>query len=487
MSIDTDAIYGRNRIVTWWGFITPPGGSTVRFEASDLKQGGQNVITRQCCEQNKWEFGTVYATELKIELLKSFDRYSLPGGKIELYAKIEGTSGGGSTAVQRPMGVFYVYSSMQKQSTVQITAYDKMLAFEEPFTLSSIAGTAKPYNWIAILCQSVGVTLATQASELSSCPNMDRQLGWANVSDKKQTYRDLLRDICSAIGCNAFIDAYDRLVVVPCYNASVKLQIAQGMRYSSSVSDYRTYISRLYLDFKAQGIKEKYALVADNGTAYDLGANGFLQITDSTNRSTVLNNLLNYISNMVITPFDITMPLDHTLDLMDVIQITGGQAGVNDTAPITYISRPLYGKMRIKCGGENPAVSSVINTETSIASADSLQPTIGTNMVSSMPSILIDTSPKSEETVAVGVRYKINEIEIQSGLDTTRVMLGWTACYTLSEAATVTVEVIVDGSDMAYIVSDVETAGIHTLSVNCGFDIEGEGQHIVSVYLTETI
>ena len=91
----------------------------------------------------------------------------------------------------------------------------------------------------------------------------------------------------------------------------------------------------------------------------------------------------------------------------------------------------------------------------------------------------------TEETI-IGDDTVTTELTVNCTVDNTCTQIAWTGAYTLDEAATVTVKILVDGEEI-YKVSDDQAAGNHVLNVTTGHNINTQGEHIVKVILREDV
>lgn len=103
----------------------------------------------------------------------------------------------------------------------------------------------------------------------------------------------------------------------------------------------------------------------------------------------------------------------------------------------------------------------------------------------------------SQGYFGVSVKARIDEVEISandsvittqltinSTVENTRTQILWTGCYTIDEDAMIKVDVHADDKSI-YKVSDLQTAGMHTLTVSTGHEFNTKGDHTVKIYLKE--
>jgi hypothetical protein len=96
--------------------------------------------------------------------------------------------------------------------------------------------------------------------------------------------------------------------------------------------------------------------------------------------------------------------------------------------------------------------------------------------------ILTDSFP--ENTTVVGATGEdTTETVVTTTVDTTRTQIAWKGTYTLTCDSTVTAKAYVDDTEV-YSVSEFQEAGINSLGLVTGYDIQGAGEHVVKIKLS---
>ena len=170
-----------------------------------------------------------------------------------------------------------------------------------------------------------------------------------------KTYRDLIAQVATVLCAVCQIDRQGALVVIPFSNTPV-MDIPASWRYSSKIADYITKYTGLYATYRAGGLTEYYKVEPDDGLIYNIGTNPLLQIASTTERSEIIQEIINHLSATTYTPFEAEIPGDPAIDPMDVLSLSGGQAR-GEIACITEIVYRINGKSSIKCVGENPRLN----------------------------------------------------------------------------------------------------------------------------------
>lgn len=502
------AIKGRSRFVEWHGTILLTDGTELEFSHSQVAQGS-GKISLSCSPQDAITWGNAYLGEFTTGLKDlNVDRYALMDAVIDPYVTLHypdgittwedaadyswgdlasSTWGDLSSALTFtiPMGIYKITEAMRTADAIKITAYDRMRNFDKNFQKDGLTDARTPYRWLVWMCATCEVPLGMTEAEIKAMPNGSRLLTFSDVNTEIKTYRDLLSQLAMCLAANAMIDREGKLVLKQ-YTGNVVDTIGADFRYTSDISDYQIYYTGISLNYRAKALQHYETnaqhMLGDTGLTFDMGYNVFLQIAHDSNRRAALLEVINsQLAYEMYTPFQVTMPFNPALEPMDVVQLTGRQAGDSDIAPITSITYRINGRMDIACGGENPALMDAQTKESkAIDGLNDGTSTSGTSYVSSDFWIMLDTFPT--EQVYIRDESMTTEVEIQSTVDNTRTQIAWTAGYTLSEAATVTARVTVD-DDTIYQVSDLQTEGAHVLNVTTGHEITRQGKYYIRVWL----
>ena len=360
------AITAAARTYTWHGTLTDVDGATYSFDAGDIVQGtGQ--LSRRVSAENSLDIGTVYTSEFTIRLYLSVNRYKLYGGTIDLYCDVDVN---GST-YNVPMGVFFISSCTQELSCISITAYDAMAQMDEVL-VDTDSGSAEPYTWISYFAQLAGITVGSSQADIEALTNGTETLTFKETDDPlmEMSCRQALSYICVCLGANAFIGR-DGLLYLQAYGTVAVDDIAANERLSSSISDYTTKYTAVTMTEADTGLPEYYSVSPDDGLTYDLGSNPWLQFSDPDDRTRVCTALATDLSAIEYVPYSMSMMLRPELDPMDVLTLSGNQAGANDLGGITSIVYKLGGTMTVKCSGGNPKLASATSKTSKTATAAS--------------------------------------------------------------------------------------------------------------------
>lgn len=497
----TQAIRGRSRQITWYGTITLTDGTVHDFDLSNIV-GGSAALTRQCASSSL-DLGGVYASELVMSLRLDIDRYLLSKAVISLRSRLiyqdEVETWGDSLTFSWddmasttwranpkrlyydvPMGLFTVSEAIRIANVVKITAYDYMLKFEQKYSPDDVRRTV--YDWLTLWCTDCGVQLASSRTQTMSLINGNRLLNLSIDKGDSISYRTALSYLATACCSIATINREGGLELIP-YHYDVDDVLSTEDRYSSRLAESKVYYTEIYATYKKSQSVEHYTNTyytgENDGLAYNVGVNPFLQITDSAHRQAALRLIINKLSEIQFTAFESKVPCHPEYDLLDVIQFTGGRAGTQDFGAITSIVFKINDGATISCAGENQdliGVSSDNQQEIQyISDNTNINGIGGTNVW-----ILFDDS--ANVSAVSSEPQTVNDILYQQSTDVQKLVIAYTGEYTLSADDEVSVIVLIDETGI-HIASDNQKAGKHSFSFTVPYLAEGTGSHEISIQM----
>ena len=461
----------------WSGTITTVGGSTYTFGDSDIISGS---ITRSISSQTL-NIGTAYASTLSIELvLAGVSRYELYNGTISVSCELDG-----ATDVI-PMGIYNISEASQTADHITLKAYDNMVKFDDVNFSASLNNSIQyAYDWLSQMCTACGVTLGMTSGQVRGLPNGDRKTGFADVVTDAKTWRDVLSYLGAYLGCYAYIGR-DGYLYLGAYGSTSADTIPASFRFSSDLSDFRTTYDGLYCIYKDEGLQEYVSNTNTGGLVLDLGTNPFLQFSDSSNRQSALQEIIDSWNGVYYVPFTAELPLVPTYDVGDVLTFTDNQAGAYDIGAITEITYTIGGKMSVKCSGDNPRLADAQDRFTKTLEGLSKEYSNGQEVGGKEFWILSITN---DEDITVGsTEVELTEIEWNQTTYGQHLEMIVTIDTVLSATAIVNVRVVVDDEiDLEMSVTESKSL-VGKRSFNCSNPqkIYGEGIHTAKVYMTVT-
>lgn len=512
-------ITSHSRKIAHYGTITTKDGATYKFTDANI-EGGTGAITRRISGDNAIEIGTVYAAELDISFLslidgngdvvraKDLDRYKFYDAVVVIKAAVNAVetalygdwwgyedsswsdltaktwnalARGESSKRVVPLGRFRIAQTARTANELKIVGYDNMLRFDK--TVSMPSGSKTPFQWLTYICNKCGVTLAATEWDCFLLANGTRKLAFAKgVAEDVSTWRDVLAYLCAATASVAYINREGKLMVQTCGN--ICTSIPANRRFASELTDYKTYYTGMYATYKAAGESEYFsntsATGADDGLVYNIGVNPFLQITNTQNRQAAVQNILDTIATMYLTPFNADIPARPEIDIGDMVAFTGNQASANDYSVITSLTYNIHGGMEIACGGDNPKLNVAKNRYTKNIEGLLAKEVSGQSVGSTEPWLITD---ETNAAATITTKTMLNSLDFATSVEVTRVGVAFTATYNLSGQSLVTGTVELDNVSV-YEVRELQTAGRHTLTITTGIDNVPNGEHRIAVYLT---
>ena len=486
-------IRGDDRSFEWFGTITLSSGRTVDYTMDNIVQGTGSI--RSSCTAPG--IGGVVSKELTIQMFLDIDVELLKEAEIEIQCRVlsEGSAsietwgdaddhewsdvngsewGDSSIDISQdiPIGVFKVDQAKRTQDSVKIVAYDNMKKFDIPFKgLDNFSQSG--YAALQYLCNRCKVDVGISRVEFDKLPNHSRMFTFANVNQDIKTFRDVLSAFASAFCTVAVMDREGKLTLVPCVSDPVRT-LTPDDRFSSEFEDYKTSFTGLYLQYKAGGVQEYYSIAAeDTGSIIDLGANPFLQFSEENTRKQASLDIMSKFMDFPITPFEVSIPCDPTLDLMDVLQFTGEHAPSNAQAPITDMTIKINGDMSLRCDVAKTA-SGLVRDEQDIEGISG-EGSSGSSYGGGDFWLKIDSWPLDWAQM-YGQELDTNSVAVKLGVDRTRTQITWTATYTIDQDTTVTARVYCN-DDLVYTASEDQNAGQRTFTLTTGHEVEGDGDH----------
>ena len=469
-------IKGSERLFIYSGSIETTAGDTYEFTGENIFSG---KISRSISGQ-KLEIGTVYASELRIELALDVDRYELYNGVITLNIQLDGAPD------VIPMGYYVISEVTQTTDRINIKAYDAMTKLDQvKFSALSNNTIQFPYAWLTTMCTACGVTLGMTEAQIKTLPNGDRKTGFADVVTDVKTWRDVLRYLGAYLGSFSYIGRDGKLYLGQ-YSSNSADTVPSSFRYTSNLSDYRTCYDGIYATYKDEGLQEYAGNENTGGIILDLGVNPFLQFTVESSRKNAIQEIIDSFNGIYYVPFDSDMPLIPTYDPGDVLTFTDNQAGEYDIGVISEVNVKIGGQMKVTCSGDNPLLTEAQDRFTKSVAGLNSDYSNGQE-IGSKEFWLLHT--ENDEQISVGsTKTLIAQIDWDQKVDVQRMGFMFTCEAELSATATVSILITVDDSeDYEFEVEEEKSMkGKRPYTRTCGFRVVDKGEHSAKVYMTVT-
>lgn len=324
----------RKSIVSmWYGTVTFEGGSSISFTGANIDQN-KSKITRQCVSGENLEIGNVFSAELRLSLRDSSTwkisdkSYNFYDAEIAIWFRLFYDD---NTHEDVFCGRYTITEAERTYHTVTLTAYDNANLFSKKLT-DVYTGNWTPYDALSVVCSQCGVTFGMTSAQVDALPNGNRTDLKMNVYKKGSSYKDILGNICTILGSNAICNREGRLVLVQYGAASVRA-IGAGQRYNSSYVDYQGHYTSIYA-LNEKGEVDEYTstdppVAGLRELSMNIGKNILLNKYKETStvhdRSTIIDNILDNISGLKYSPCNVTMPVDPSIDIADMVSLIGGE------------------------------------------------------------------------------------------------------------------------------------------------------------------
>lgn len=462
------------RIFHWSGVINTP--TPISFSDDDIITG---ALTRAIAGQ-ALEIGSVYSSQLTLELDISVSRYELYNKTITLNVQLEGASD------VIPMGVFTITEALQSVGHISITAFDSMIKFDDVVFNASLNNSIQsPYAWLTQACSECGVTLGMTSAQVEVLPNGRRKTGFADSVADAKTWRDVLGYIGAYLGAYAYIGR-DGLLYMGVYVSNSVDTVPANFRCSSGLSDFRTTYDGLYAVYKSDGVQEYVSNSNTGGIILDLGVNPFLQFSNTQNRLEALQEIIDLWDGVYYVPYEAEMPLIPTYDTGDVLTFVDNQAGAYDYGAITEITYNIGGTMSVTCSGDNPRLAEAQDRFTKTIEGLSSEYSNGQEIGGKEFWLLYNTN--TEPIDIDSTETLVTEIEFEQKTFAQKIEMILTADMVLSATATVNIRLIVDDeTDLEMNVTEEKSfKGERVFHCSNPQTIFGEGLHLAKVYMTVT-
>lgn len=325
--------------------------NNVAYTEDNILQGTFK-ITNQCTDTSDITLGAVYVGELTATLRGvNIPRNSWRGVTIVPTFHML-TDADEDTWESVPLGIYVVQEASWSASGVDIKAYDNMRLLDRRVSMSQTAGYL--YDFLVVLSQDCGITLGQTEQQIKALPNGNVYFRLFGDNDI-DTYRDLLSWIAQTSGGFATINRAGELEIRTYGQTAVDTLDRTGRLRGAIFSDYVTsYTGLSYVDMASKTTKY-YSVEADTGATMNLGQNPFLQDSNTT----AISNLLECLSDITYVPFKAQNSVrDISYDLGDVIAFTDGLAGTESICCIQRYEYNLHRTYTMQGYGSDPAKAS---------------------------------------------------------------------------------------------------------------------------------
>ncbi len=324
------------------------------------------TIQKQCMNSDGFGVGGVYAGELNVTIMpdENFDIFEYPvnDAEIRVIYKMGLRKEAGAWVYENiPLGRFLVDSIDFKGECYSITAFDKMLLFNDGDINEVIKGNA--YAVIDALCSLCGVDLGTSQSDFNDFINHGKTY---RIKPKwVDNARDALSYVCACIGCFATMGRTGQLEIRPlnvdfiAYDDS----LSKNERLSSLAALGQTRVKRVRANFvttvtdkdgdeKREFVRYKAGTGRAHGGILDLGDNPVVW----NNPQEIIDNLAEEFYQTDYNAAQWEMMSNPIYDLGDRLRIVNPDNRKTIKTLLTSIEWVYHGVQTCKGFGEDKGV-----------------------------------------------------------------------------------------------------------------------------------
>ena len=292
----------------------------------DVLDGGL-VISRSTQSGTSIEIGSVVAAELALQLQNFDGRFD----DVDFEGKVLDVSFVATDhvdVVTLPMGKFIVDSVSKKNLKIQITALDKMAAFDK--VAVSWTGTKALWQVILWCASQCGVACNLTQTDLSIYPNYNVTVS-SPSDDEEHTYRELLSWACECMGICAYAWYTGELKVGWYADTGLRLTASDRKEGSTETAENSITVTGVKVDSTQFGTEGYVVQVQDN----DFATENYMTVGAALN--TWLNGFTYRPMSTIVRPMPWVWPLD----------------GDNDVTIITNATHKLNGYTALSAKGES--------------------------------------------------------------------------------------------------------------------------------------
>ena len=299
----------------------------VTITNEDILEGGM-VINRSSQSGTSLEIGSVVAAEMALQLQNfdgRFDDVDFEGQTLNV--SISATDGTDTATLQ--MGYFIIDSVQKRNRAVQITALDRMAAFDkdaEPWT-----GTKSLANVVIWCASQCNVPCELTVNDMSGYPNYSVTVSFP---EDEHTYRELLSWACECMGICAYADWAGKLKVGWYSDTGVRLTSADRKENSTELAENAITVTGVKVDDTQFGNEGYIIQIQDNDFATE-------------NYMTVGAALATWLTGFSYTPISTTV-----LPMPWVWPLDGGESSGTDII-ISNMTFKLNGFTALSAKGES--------------------------------------------------------------------------------------------------------------------------------------
>ena len=345
----------KNRILHHKVDITFPDGSTATAEDTELRSF---QIKDNTSNQSSFDIGGAFAKQLTIKLdnmAGKFTDKNFDNAKIIAKAGLE--ISGKTEWLDK--GTFYSETGIDTGNVITINAYDKMINFDHPYSLSKLEYPTTLLSIVQDACTCCDVTLAPDSA---SFPNSGYVVD-ERPEDSSINFRKVLQWV-GQISCTFLVINDAEQLSLKWYDTDLlESDSIETSKDVVKITDFGTGSSLSTNDVVITGIK-----VEESGdgteTTYQYGSDGYvLEISDNDliqngNGATVSEFVGKKLNGLQFRPLTLKCQSDPSIEPGDIGLVTDSKGRTHRTI-FTAVTYTAYAQQELICGAETPTRLSI--------------------------------------------------------------------------------------------------------------------------------
>lgn len=358
LEIGTDAYkeaIKKNRILHHKINIAFPDGSTATAEDAELRSF---QIKDNTSNQSSFDIGGAFAKQLTIKLDNMDGKFTDKNfDNAKITAKVGLEISGKTEWLDK--GAFYSETGIDTGNVIAINAYDKMINFDRPYSLSKLQYPATLLSIVQDACTCCNVTLAPDSA---SFPNNGYVVD-ERPEDSSINFRKVLQWVgqisCTFMRINdaeqLSLRWYDTdLLESDGIEASKNVVKITDLGNGSSLSTNDVIITGIKVEEKGEGTDTTYQYGAD-GYVLEISDNDLIQNGNGASVSEFIGKKLN---GLQFRPLTLKCQSDPSIEPGDIGLVTDSKGKKHRTI-FTAITYTAYAQQELICGAETPTRLSI--------------------------------------------------------------------------------------------------------------------------------
>lgn len=345
----------KNRILHHKINIAFPDGSTATAEDAELRSF---QIKDNTSNQSSFDIGGTFAKQLTIKLDNMDGKFTDKNfDNAKITAKVGLEISGKTEWLDK--GAFYSETGIDTGNVIAINAYDKMINFDRPYSLSKLQYPATLLSIVQDACTCCNVTLAPDSA---SFPNNGYVVD-ERPEDSSINFRKVLQWVgqisCTFMRINdaeqLSLRWYDTdLLESDGIEASKNVVKITDLGNGSSLSTNDVIITGIKVEEKGEGTDTTYQYGAD-GYVLEISDNDLIQNGNGASVSEFIGKKLN---GLQFRPLTLKCQSDPSIEPGDIGLVTDSKGKKHRTI-FTAITYTAYAQQELICGAETPTRLSI--------------------------------------------------------------------------------------------------------------------------------